>query len=196
MFRNTPAHAIVPILSGLIIAFAGTVAVVDSLQLLYERAFALEPRGWRDIPRAIVWLAVLLVALVAQAAVDGPVRSATGAVGQTLVRLVMETIFFWWTMHFLLAGRASWRALFRPALVTAVLWLCLSLFSSLYFSSVVVSDSRQYGTIGVVFTLLSWFVLIGVVMVLGAVLGGMWQARSERGRGGAVPQAASSTNRT
>jgi hypothetical protein len=64
-----------------------------------------------------------------------------------------------------------WRALIRPALVTGALWLVLAIFSSLYFSGVVVSDSREYGTIGVVFTLLTWFILIGMVIVLGATCG-------------------------
>src|ERR1700748_2954598 len=39
LFRNTPSHAIVPILTGLLVAFAGIVAVVASLQVVYERLF-------------------------------------------------------------------------------------------------------------------------------------------------------------
>ena len=46
-------------------------------------------------------------------------------------------------------------------------------------ASVVIDDSRTYGTIGVVFTLLTWFILIGGVIVLGAALGAVWQ--QERG---------------
>ena len=41
--------------------------------------------------------------------------------------------------------------LVRGDRVTAVLWLGLCLFSSVYFSLVVISHSRVYGTIGVVF---------------------------------------------
>jgi len=42
-----------------------------------------------------------------------------------------------------------------------------------------ISDSHTYGTIGVVFTLLTWFFLIGGVVVLGAVLGAAGQAHSD-----------------
>lgn len=63
-------------------------------------------------------------------------------VAQELVTYAGVTAFFWWTMHFLLAGRVSWRLLIRPAILTALLWIGLDLFSSVYFSSQVVSDSR------------------------------------------------------
>jgi membrane protein len=63
-------------------------------------------------------------------------------------------------------------------LATAVLWLALGLFSSLYFSSVIIDDSKTYGTIGVVFTFLSWFILTGGVIVLGAACGAAWQQRT------------------
>ena len=67
----------------------------------------------------------------------------------------------------------------RPALVTALFWFVLSLFSSASFSSVIIDDSRTYGTIGVVFTVLTWFILIGTAIVLGAACGAVWQKRTE-----------------
>jgi membrane protein len=90
------------------------------------------------------------------------------------------TAFFWWTMYFLLAGRASWRILLRPAALTALLWIGLELFSSVYFSSSIISDSRLYGTIGVVFTLMIWFIDIGAVIVLGAAAGAASEQRRDR----------------
>jgi membrane protein len=56
-------------------------------------------------------------------------------------------------------------------MLTALFWLGLELFSSVYFSATIISDSRLYGTIGVVFSLLTWFIAIGAVVVLGAVGG-------------------------
>jgi len=106
LFRNSPTLSLVPILTGLIFAIAGTIAVAGSLQVLYERAFDIAQRKWRDIPRAVAWLVVLLGALVAEGTVSKPVRTTTGLVVELLVRFVAALIFFWWTMHFLLAGRA------------------------------------------------------------------------------------------
>ena len=65
---------------------------------------------------------------------------------------------------------------------TALLWIGLELFSSVYFSSAVISDSRLYGTIGVVFSFVIWFVAIGAVIVLGAVAGATWGQRKDRSR--------------
>jgi membrane protein len=58
-----------------------------------------------------------------------------------------------------------------------VFWVGLGGFASLYFSSTLVSDSHLYGTIGVVFTLISWFIAIGAVITLGAVVGHTWIIR-------------------
>jgi uncharacterized BrkB/YihY/UPF0761 family membrane protein len=62
---------------------------------------------------------------------------------------------------------------------SGVLWVAFGLFSSVYFSPILISDSHTYGTIGVVFSLLTWFFLIGGIIVLGAVLGAAWQAHAE-----------------
>jgi membrane protein len=180
LFRGHPAHAAFAILTGLLFAFAGIVSTVNSLQKIYERVFAQEERGWRDFPRYVVWIAVLLGLLVTEGSTTGPERTI-GVVVQALATLALATVFFVWTMHFLLAGRVGWRRLVRPALVTALLWMALAFLSSLYFSTTLIDDSKTYGTIGVVFTFLTWFILIGSVIVLGAAVGAVWETRAGRG---------------
>ena len=182
LFRSTPAHALEPIVTGLLFSLAGVVAVVSSLQLMYERIFGHEHRGWRNLPRWLVWTAMLLGILVLDGVAGEPLQDVAGGGFRDAVGLAVTTLFFWWTMHFLLVGRTPWRALARPAVVTSVLWFGLALFSSQYFSPVLISDSHTYGTIGVVFTVLTWFFLIGGVIVLGPVLGASWQARLDRVR--------------
>jgi membrane protein len=177
LFRSRPAHAVFAIVTGLLFAFAGIVSVVNSLQKVYERVFDQDKRGWRDFPRYVIWVAVLLGLLIAEGSVSGAER-AIGQVVQAFATFALATIFFGWTMHFLLAGKVPWRHLVRPALVTSLLWLALALLSPIYFSATLVDDSKTYGTIGVVFTILTWFVLIGGVIVLGAAIGAVWQERS------------------
>jgi membrane protein len=94
-----------------------------------------------------------------------------------LGNLVLVTAFFWWGLHYLLHGRDTWRRLFPAALSTGVFWVGLGAFASFYFSSTLISDSRLYGTIGVVFTLLTWFIAMGAVIILGAVVGRTWVMR-------------------
>jgi membrane protein len=181
LFRHSPAHATIAILTGLLFSLAGSIAVVSSLQLLYERVFDQQHRA-RDFPRLVIWVGVFLAAAIAEVVIGGPVRTAAGPAAQGLLGFVVVTVLFGWTMHFLLAGRVPWRFVIRPALVSGLLWVVLSVFSSIYFSTTVVDDSKTYGTIGVVFTFLSWFILIGFVIVLGAAGGAVWQQRRGRRR--------------
>jgi membrane protein len=82
-------------------------------------------------------------------------------------------------VHFLLAGREPWRRIAPSAIATALFWLGFGVFASIYFSPTIVSDSRLYGTIGVVFSLLTWFIGMGAVITLGAVVGVVWTKRTD-----------------
>jgi membrane protein len=171
LFRSSPAHSAAPIVIALILAAAGTMAVAGSLQVIYEQVFEQQHRGWRDALRFLTWAGVLFGVLVAESVISKAVHAAGGPVAQGLVIYAGTAAFFLWTMHFLLAGRVPWRRLIRAAMLTALFWIGLELFSTVYFSATIISDSRLYGTIGVVFTLLTWFIAIGAVVVLGAVAG-------------------------
>src|SRR5437588_651816 len=83
------------------------------------------------------WTLILFVARFAVGSAQGPDRRAAGPVLEAAVGFVVITLFFWWTMHFLLGGRVGWRRLVRPALVTGILWIGMAVFSSAYFSPVV-----------------------------------------------------------
>lgn len=182
LFRSSPAHSTAAVVTALILAAAGTIAVASSVQVIYERAFGQQHRGWKDVLRFATWAGALFGVLVADSVISDPVRAAAGPAVQGLVTYVGVAGFFWWTMHFLLAGRVSWRLLLRPAILTALFWIGLELFSSVYFSASIISDSRLYGTIGVVFSLMIWFTAIGAVIVLGAVAGATWDQHKGHSR--------------
>ena len=96
-----------------------------------------------------------------------------------LVGLVVLTLFWWFTMWLLLGGRITWLELLPSAIATAVCWIGMEVVFSFIFSSSVISDDKKYGSIGVVFALMSYLIAIGVVIILGAVFGVVWR---ERGR--------------
>src|SRR5947208_492944 len=101
LFRGTPAHGVEAILTGFVFCFSGVVAVVSSLQLIYERIFGQQPRGWRNLPRGILWIVALLALLAFDGITNRPEHDA-GSVVLDLVGLVTTTLFLWWTLHFLL----------------------------------------------------------------------------------------------
>ncbi len=47
----------------------------------------------------------------------------------------------------------------------------------LTMSSTIMSDYNKYGSIGVIFALMSFLIAIGVVIILGAIVGVVWRER-------------------
>ena len=156
----------------------GGIAAAAAIQELYERAFELDRRGARDMLRGLIWLAALVGCSVLAGWAGPGLRGAGGPVLLAVIGLVVFTGFWWFTIWFLLAGRISWRDLFPAAVATAVFWLGMEAVFSVFFSSTVISDDKKYGPIGVVFALMSWLIAIGVVIILGAVVGIVWQERN------------------
>ena len=156
----------------------GGIATATALQQIYERAFDLPHRGMKDILHRLAWLAVLIGASLLTGWAGPGLRHVGGLPLLAVVGLVWSTGFWWVTMRILLAGRLSWRNLFPAACATGVLYVAMEAVFSLFFSAMVISDDTRYGPIGIIFALLSYLIAIGVVVILGAVAGLVWQGRS------------------
>jgi membrane protein len=164
----------------LLIMIAGTLTVVGALQEIYEKAFEQPRRGLRDFPRYLVWIVVMCAVLALPGTLRDVLRSVPGGfVVIEVLTFAVFTPFVWWTMHFLLAGRVGWRRLLPSAIATGIFGAAFGVFSTLYFSSTIISDDRIYGPIGAVFDIVTWLVGIGAVIILGAVAGVVWQDRSQ-----------------
>jgi membrane protein len=181
LFTSAHAGLSLGVAVSLALSLAGTVAVARSIQSLYQQIFdhALV-RGWSNVLRCFVWALATAAEVYVDAVIARPLRDLpAGRVFLGLGNLVIVTALFWWGLHFLLRGKEPWRRLFPAALATGVFWVCLGAFASLYFSSTLISDSHLYGAIGVIFTLVTWFIAMGAVLTLGAVAGAVWQKRHE-----------------
>jgi membrane protein len=188
LFTSAPATLNAATATSLIFLIAGMLAVASSLQQIYEKVFRQDHhRGPRDLGRLPTWIAALGGAVVAESLAERPVSAVTG--GGWLAPLVtagIMTPFFWWTMHFLLAGRVRWRTLLPSAITTGIFYGGLGLFSKFYFSDTIISDSKTYGTIGAIFGIMTWFIAIGAVIILGAVAGAVWEERNNKQVRGAL----------
>ena len=156
----------------------GGMAAGTAIQELYERAFDLEGRGMKGIPRRLIWLAVLVGSAFVGGLIGPAVRGFGGPVLLVVIGLAALTAFWWFTMWLLLAGRIPWKDLFPSALATGICWVAMQIVFSVTFSSTVISYNKKYGPIGVVFALMSWLIAIGVVIILGAVAGLVWRERN------------------
>jgi membrane protein len=164
----------------LVVMVAGTITVVSALQEIYEKAFEQPRRGMRDLPRFLVWIVVMCAVVALPGVLAKPLNALPDGFGVLdVVTLAIFVPFVWWTMHFLLAGKVDWRRLFPSAVATGVFGTLFGVFSTLYFSSTIISDDRIYGPIGAVFDIVTWLVGIGAVIILGAVAGVVWQERRQ-----------------
>ena len=178
LFTSAPATLNAATATSLLFLTAGMLAVASSLQQIYEKVFRQDHRGMQAMYRPVTWIVVLGVAVVTEAAAERPVTANWA--GDWLappVTIAIMTPFFWWTMHFMLAGRVRWRTLRPLAIITAFLYGGFGIFSKFYFSDTIITDSKTYGTIGAVFGITTWFIAIGAVIILGAVAGAVWEDR-------------------
>ena len=187
LFTSSPASLNAATATSLVFLIAGMLAVASSLQQIYEKVFHQDHRGMRDLYRLVIWIAVLGLAVVSESVAERPTSSAPGGGWLApLVTVAIMTPFFWWTMHFLLAGRVSWRRLLPSAIITGAFYGGLGVFSRFYFSETIISDSKTYGTIGAVFSIMTWLIAIGAVIILGAVAGAVWEDRRNQQVPGAM----------
>ncbi|MFE5295587.1 YhjD/YihY/BrkB family envelope integrity protein [Streptomyces sp. NPDC056632] len=154
----------------------GGLAAAGSLQKLYQQMFQVRPRGLRDGARALVWLAVV-VGCAALGTLVGHGFYDRAPVLWWIINVPAFVAFWWFAMWFLLAGRIAWRRLVPCAVATGVLWMGMLVVFHFIFSGMVTGYDEKYGPIGVVFALMSFFIAIGVVIILGAATGMMWQDR-------------------
>jgi membrane protein len=160
----------------------GGIAAATALQQIYERVFDLPHRRVADLPRRLAWLALLMGTLLLTGWARPGLRHVGGPVLLAAAGLVWATGFWWLTMRILLGSRVSRRALLPAACATGVLYVAMEVFFSLLFSAMVISNDATYGPIGIIFALVSYLIAIGVVVILGAAVGLVWQDRRPEGR--------------
>lgn len=175
---STTASKAMDVLGWLILP-AGALGVAGCLETIYERAFGLERRGKRSVARHLGWVAAFVVYAGLLSTFGRELRGATIVAPPLMgvVSLITDTLFYWWTMRFLLDRRMSWRSLFPSALATAACWLILGVGSMFLLSDEVQTGSHDYGPIGIFFVLLLWLVGAGLATIIGAVTGVVWRER-------------------
>lgn len=181
LFRSSHAGWGFGVVLALIFSLAGTIAVARSIQKLYQQVFGCpDARGWVNVGRCLVWAGAAALEIYVDALVGRPLRDLpAGRVFLGLGNLVIATALFWWGLHWLLRGQETWRRLLPAGLATGVFWVGLGAVVSVYFPSTLISDNRLYGAIGVVFDLVTWFVAMGAVITLGALVGQTYVVRRE-----------------
>ncbi|MER6065338.1 YhjD/YihY/BrkB family envelope integrity protein [Streptomyces sp. NPDC001792] len=160
------------VVGGLMVLLSAT-AVSRAMQRLCKRAWEIPRTGTRIAPwRWLAWLALWLGVLVLQ----GPLREGFGAGAWLGIPLtwVSQVGLWWWTQHLLLGGLVGWKPLLPGALITATVLTALAMTARLYMPRALDRALADYGSVGSVFVLLSWLIVVcvaaAVAVSAGAVL--------------------------
>ena len=152
------------VVGGLMVLISAT-ACSRAMQRLCQRAWSLPKAGARVAAwRWIAWLGTWLFMF----GVQGSLREGFGLglwIGVPLL-LVAEVAIWWWTQHLLLVARVPWLPLLPGALLTGAALTVLTSTAPLYMPQALNRSLAKYGSLGAVFTLLSWLITLCVVVTL------------------------------
>lgn len=157
---------------GILVVLASATSFTRALQRVYEGAWGLPRLGLRASLRGLVWLVGMVAYLaVLNVALRLAGSGTPGTVARAVLLVLGSVVLWWWTPYLLLVGRVRPRALLPTGLFTAAAMAVLGVAGSVYVPRSVRSNERQFGTIGVVFAIESWLVVIGCTLVATAVTG-------------------------
>ena len=87
------------------------------------------------------------------------------------VSISLSTALWLLTPWILVGRRISWRLLLPQAVLTSLSLAVFAAASVIYMPEAVSSASRQFGVIGVAFSLLSWLFVATLILVVTAAFG-------------------------
>jgi membrane protein len=145
---------------------------IRALQRAYEQVWGLKPLSFKNAPRQLIWLIAFLMVLwigyqVRRLSLDIAVVTP----GLAVLLLLMQVAFWWVTAYLLLGGRVGWRQLLPGAVLSCVAVSVYGLVSSIYLPGRISESAHQYGPIGLIFIILSWYFVLFCIVVAGAAIG-------------------------
>jgi len=154
---------------GLIVVLATATSFTRALQRVYENAWQVPNAGLRGSVRGFLWLIGLSIYLIVLSVLIGITNSVSAA--RTALLLASALALWWLTPFVLLGGRVKLRPLAATAFVTAAALVTAGGVSSTVMPTIIRNNAKQFGAIGAVFSIQSWLVVLGGLIVGGAIVG-------------------------
>jgi membrane protein len=169
-----------------VIGFVGLLwsglAVVDAMSAMVNTVWQVTGRGLVGKLHELAWVAGAGSLFLVSTAAASLARVLPGpaAVPTALLGAVIDGLLVFWTFRALTNIGVHWRAHVPGAIVGAIGFGALKLLAGFYVARLVTTSSTLYGSIGVVFALLAWFVLGAKLLMYAAAYN---VVRYERGHG-------------
>jgi membrane protein len=138
----------------------------------YDVAWRVPYRATRERLHGLGWLVGFGMIIAASVYVTSLLETLPIAVAPLvfLAGVSINTILWLWTSWVLPNRRVPWRALLPAAAVGGVAFEVLKIAGAIVVPRLVANSSALYGTIGVVFALLAWLLILGRLVVMMTVL--------------------------
>ncbi len=146
--------------------------LVAAVQRSVDAAWQTVGKGLKDKLRAFLWLIGATVIFAASFALSVALNVLPGFLAPVsiLAGLAVNVALFTWTFTELGRLPIGWRAVLPGALLCAVGFEILKVVGSVYVPKLVADSSALYGSLGIVFALLTWLALFGRLLVYGSVV--------------------------
>jgi membrane protein len=181
LFRRTaPTISTFTLVVAMITALVFTTSVASVQQRAFELIWTL-PRiiSIRSYCRQLAWtimLGLYSLGMLGLGRLGRILDQHIGRPGLTCVAVVqgfVTFLFYWWSQHWLLAGRVNWRALLRSALCVGVGTTVLFRLTRVFMPGQISWQVHAYGLIGGVFVLSVWLMILSVVIFGGVLIGAL-----------------------
>ena len=146
--------------------------VVAALQFAFDSVWQAPGRGLKDKLYGLAWLLGASVLFLASFALTVLLRQLPGPAWPVAIagNLLVGVPLWMWTFRVLTNRDVGWKPLIPGAIFGAVGLQVLQTVGGIYVPRVVSSSSALYGSIGVVFAVLAWLLLLGRLMVYAVTL--------------------------
>ncbi|MFE0647070.1 YhjD/YihY/BrkB family envelope integrity protein [Streptomyces sp. NPDC059534] len=155
---------------GALVALVSATSFSRAMARVCERAWGLPKAGTRIAAwRWTVWLLALLLVVLLQE----PLREGFGVglwLGMPVFFLVSTGVWLW-TQHLLLVKRVAWLPLLPGALLAGVATSVLGLTARLYMPGALNRALAEYGSLGLVLTMLSWLIVVCAALTFSFTIG-------------------------
>lgn len=145
--------------------------MVAALQYAFDDVWQVTGRGMKDKLSGLLWLGGATVIMTLSFSLTAVITRAAWLAPLSVLLGVAANFAMWlWTLKALLNVVLPWRALVPGALLGAVGLEILKLVGGIYVPRLMAQTSGLYGSIGVVFAILTWLFFFGRLAVYVAVL--------------------------
>jgi len=157
---------------GLLVALISATSYSRALERMYAKVWQVKRPGLRSAWR---WLTTVLAVVLAIGLIEVTREATEGvplpALWDFVVRVIVWAVVWTYVPWALLHAQVRVRVLAFTGGATALLLGLLSLAGQLYLPIVLVSGTRQFGVLGLVFAYIGWLFALSFALVLACVIG-------------------------